>query len=229
MINLFADVDVSVVCEEVVEGVFAGNVFQNVTAQSFDMVPDTRGRMSDNAMIGPQKLPHAEVAVILDMAFLDYQFTTQPGAFRRVIMNLLGNSLKYTSHGYVRITLDAVDMEDLCIPATGERISRSMLQLTVTDTGRGISSEFLRTRLFTPFAQENSLSSGTGLGLSIVRSIVQLLEGELTIDSEAGRGTRRSSSSLNFYRSDCDCRGKSDSTVIARHAEDCRIRFVDDA
>jgi signal transduction histidine kinase len=192
MINLFADVDVSVVCEEIVEAVFAGHVFQNVTAQSFDMVPDARGKMSDNTMMAPEKLQYSEVAVILDVNMQNYHFTTQPGAFRRVIMNLLGNALKYTSHGYVRITLEATEMEDLHNPSTGEAIPRSMVTVTVTDTGRGISSEFLRSKLFTPFAQENSLSSGTGLGLSIVRSIVALLEGQITIDSELGRGTRKS-------------------------------------
>jgi signal transduction histidine kinase len=192
MINLFAEVDVSVVCEEVVEGVFAGHVFQNVTAQSFDMVPGARGKMSDNAIMGPEKLSNPEVAVILDVDMQNYHFTTQPGAFRRVIMNLLGNALKYTSHGYVRMMLEAVEMEDLQVPGTTERIPRSMVTVTITDTGKGISSEFLRSKLFTPFAQENSLSSGTGLGLSIVKMIVQLLEGELTVDSEVGRGTRKS-------------------------------------
>lgn len=106
-------------------------------------------------------------------------------------MNLLGNALKYTSHGYVRIVLEATEMEDLRTSGTSERIPRSMVTLTVIDTGRGISSEFLRSKLFTPFAQENSLSSGTGLGLSIVRSIVSLLEGDITIESEQGRGTRK--------------------------------------
>ncbi|KAG0648752.1 Autoinducer 2 sensor kinase phosphatase [Hyphodiscus hymeniophilus] len=189
MINLFADVDVSIVCEEVLEGVFAGHVFQHQTAQSFDMVPDSRGKMSDNAPIGPEKPSNTEVAVILDVNMQNYHFTTQPGAFRRVIMNLLGNALKYTSHGYVRVSLEATEIDDLQLPG-GERIPRSMVTVTITDTGKGISAEFLRTKLFTPFAQENSLSSGTGLGLSIVKSIVRLLEGDLIIDSELGRGTQ---------------------------------------
>lgn len=196
MINLFADVDISIVCEEVVESVFAGHVFQNVTAQSFDMVPDARGKMagprsflSENA-ITAEHVKHPDVAVILDVDIQNYHFTTQPGAFRRVVMNLLGNALKYTSHGYVRVTLEATEIEDLHTPGIGDSVARSMVTLTVMDTGKGISSEFLRSKLFTPFAQENSLSSGTGLGLSIVRSIVALLEGEITIDSELGRGTR---------------------------------------
>jgi signal transduction histidine kinase len=80
-------------------------------------------------------------------------------------------------------------MEDLLSAETNESIPRACVILTITDTGKGISSDFIRSKLFTPFAQENSLSSGTGLGLSIVRSIVALLEGEIAIKSELGRGT----------------------------------------
>lgn len=187
----------SVVCEEVVEGVFAGHVFQNVTAKSFDMVPDARGKMSDPPKgsslnrhdLALDSIQHPDVAVIVDVDIQNYHFTTQPGAFRRVIMNLLGNALKYTSRGYVHIKLDATEMDEL-VTHGSEPIARSMVTLTVADTGKGISAEFLRSKLFTPFAQENSLSSGTGLGLSIVRSIVALLEGDIEIDSELGRGTR---------------------------------------
>jgi signal transduction histidine kinase len=57
MLNLFQDVDISVICEEVVESVFAGHVFQNITAQSFDVVPDSRGKMSDpkNLLAAPDQ------------------------------------------------------------------------------------------------------------------------------------------------------------------------------
>lgn len=141
-------------------------------------------------LIGPNAIAKPDVALIFDVDVQNYHFTTQPGAFRRVVMNLLGNALKYTSDGYVRVNLTASPMEDFQDTETGEVIPRSMVVLTVTDTGKGISPEFLRSELFTPFAQENSLSSGTGLGLAIVKSIVHILEGDITIDSEVGRGTR---------------------------------------
>lgn len=208
MLNLFQEVNVCTICEEVVESVFAGHVFQNFTARTFDEVAGSRGKMSDKRkviqdseqMMGPQKLHTAGVDVILDINPHKYQFITQPGALRRLIMNLLGNSLKYTSHGYVKIKLDATDMEALKTTTSSsagsgsgsdEQLLRSRVTLSVTDTGKGISSDFLRSKLFMPFAQENSLSSGTGLGLSIVRKIVTLLEGDITIDSEVGRGTRK--------------------------------------
>lgn len=201
MLSLYQNIDISVLCEEVVESVFAGHVFQNVTAQSFDMVPSARGKMSDvgkppsDDILDRQQVPHSGVVVILDVESKNYHFNTQPGALRRLIMNLLGNALKYTSHGYVYIKLEVSEMEDYHNPpstsTTSENVPRSLITLTVTDTGKGISAEFLRSKLFTPFAQENSLSSGTGLGLSIVRKIVSLLEGDITIDSEVGRGTRK--------------------------------------
>lgn len=194
MMNLFAEVDISVVCEEVVESVFAGHVFQNITAQTFDIVPSTQKRMSDVRTLGldakamAEHLKHSQVPVVLDLKMRNFNFATQPGAFRRIIMNLLGNALKYTSHGYVHVSLETTDPEPEML---GEDVSRSMVTLTVTDTGKGISNEFLRSKLFTPFTQENSLSSGTGLGLAIVKSIVSLLEGEIAIDSEVGRGTSK--------------------------------------
>lgn len=107
MINLFADVDISIVCEEVVEGVYAGHVFQNVTASSFDRVADSRAKMSDSkqyasasdSILDSEDPSHRpDVAVILDIDVQNYHFTTQPGALRRVIMNLLGRCLFLSTH-----------------------------------------------------------------------------------------------------------------------------------
>ncbi|KAH1446182.1 hypothetical protein KXX58_006274 [Aspergillus fumigatus] len=60
---------------------------------------------------------------------------------------------------------------------------------TQPDTGKGISEAFLRGRLFTPFAQEDTLAVGTGLGLSIVRSLVKALNGTINVHSRPGKGT----------------------------------------
>lgn len=61
--------------------------------------------------------------------------------------------------------------------------------MEVIDSGRGISREFLKTKLFTPFSQQDSLATGTGLGLSIVRQIVNLLGGDIQVKSTVGVGT----------------------------------------
>jgi hypothetical protein len=59
----------------------------------------------------------------------------------------------------------------------------------VSDSGRGITREFLKTKLFTPFSQEDTLASGTGLGMSIVQQIVQLLGGDIDVKSQVNVGT----------------------------------------
>ncbi|KFY87320.1 hypothetical protein V500_07034, partial [Pseudogymnoascus sp. VKM F-4518 (FW-2643)] len=66
---------------------------------------------------------------------------------------------------------------------------QSIITITISDSGRGISQEFLNSQLFTPFSQENSLNPGTGLGLSIVLQIVQSLGGTVDVQSELGVGT----------------------------------------
>jgi signal transduction histidine kinase len=120
-------------------------------------------------------------------------------------MNLVGNSLKYTHSGFVKI--------DLCldVPHRNEDAQpnaepgTSIVKLVVSDSGRGISSEFLKTKLFSAFSQEMTLAPGTGkplyilsfrltsdvsgLGLHIVKSLVQLQQGTIEIKSEVHRGT----------------------------------------
>jgi signal transduction histidine kinase len=63
--------------------------------------------------------------------------------------------------------------------------SRRIVCLTVIDTGKGISKDFMDNHLFVPFTQEDTATSnGVGLGMSIVKSLVSLLSGEIRVDSE---------------------------------------------
>lgn len=84
-------------------------------------------------------------------------------------MNLLGNAQKYTESGFIRVALRA---QDALHPAPEECENqaghKAVVTITVQDTGRGMSEEFLRRSLYTPFAQEDTFASGVGLGLSIV-------------------------------------------------------------
>lgn len=109
-------------------------------------------------------------------------FRIQPGAWRRIALNLVGNALKYTERGSV-----SVRVETVLIP--GEEDSRVELRLLVSDTGRGMSEEFQRSSLFKPFVQEDSLSPGTGLGLNIVKQIVTGMDGRISVSSRKGEGT----------------------------------------
>lgn len=71
----------------------------------------------------------------------------------------------------------------------GEALKRSRVTLTVKDTGRGMSKEYLQNHLFRPFAQEDPLNPGAGLGLSMVQHIVSNLGGEISVESEVNKGT----------------------------------------
>ena len=101
---------------------------------------------------------------------------------RQVLINLLGNAVKFTEHGEVRL---GVGMEQL----GGGRIG---LVWEVRDTGPGIPEDF-QARIFEPFSQaDGSLSrrhGGTGLGLAIAKRLTELMDGSLTVASTPGQGS----------------------------------------
>ncbi|KAJ5178866.1 hypothetical protein N7492_002076 [Penicillium capsulatum] len=162
-LDAYMATDVSVLAEEVVEGVCVGQL---------------HGQDSKSA----DKL-HPNVDVVIDIAPNDWIYHIPPGALRRIIMNIFSNSIKYTDQGNVSLHLEAKKSE----PQRGQR--EDLVTLTVSDTGKGISEDFLRGKLYVPFAQENSLASGTGLGLSIVRSLVKSLGGSINVYSRPRDGT----------------------------------------
>jgi CheY-like chemotaxis protein len=123
------------------------------------------------------------VQLTLDISnHTNWNVKSQPGAVRRVVMNLLGNALKYTYTGSINVSLKPDDSRK-------EDDSHLHALLSVTDTGKGMSGEYVKNYAFTAFSQENSLSSGTGLGLSIVRQIVDSLGGRIDLTSEQNVGT----------------------------------------
>lgn len=105
------------------------------------------------------------------------------GRFRQIIMNLTGNALKFTGPGgKIRIRLERA-----------ENSSGGELVLEVKDTGCGIAPE-IQAGIFQPYVQglsENRTSSvaGTGLGLAIVRQLVQLMKGNISLQSRPGAGS----------------------------------------
>ncbi len=98
---------------------------------------------------------------------------------RQLLMNLLGNSVKFTEQGYVNLQVhyDA-DSQDL--------------RIDIVDTGCGIASDQLN-EIFSPFRQAGSIlhkAQGTGLGLSITKRLVEMMDGEIGVDSETDKGSR---------------------------------------
>ncbi|GAA6058264.1 hypothetical protein JCM3770_004330 [Rhodotorula araucariae] len=114
------------------------------------------------------------------------------GGLKRVLLNLVGNALKFTRRGEVKISLREIGV----LPSSArpspdaDPIERRLVSITVRDTGIGMSDEFIRDGSYlTPFLQADPFVSGAGLGLSIVDSIVKRMGGRLDVASQVGVGT----------------------------------------
>ncbi|GJL54756.1 MAG: hypothetical protein NPIRA02_18880 [Nitrospirales bacterium] len=105
-----------------------------------------------------------------------------PGRFRQVILNLAGNAIKFTQQGEVTVQVHLLQ-------ETADEVS---LRVEVSDTGIGISPD-AQTRLFQPFSQADSSTTrrfgGTGLGLAISRQLIELMNGEIGVESVPHEGS----------------------------------------
>jgi signal transduction histidine kinase len=182
--------DLAVVVEEGVEAVYAGQVFRTANqdateGQGPSLSSGARSMATRNRVAKGHEETSDAVALTLNIDDgLDWCITSQPGAIRRIVMNLLGNALKYTDKGSINVSLE-LDKTRLY----EEDDDYLHVCITVTDTGRGMSDDFVRNHAFTAFSQEDSLATGTGLGLSIIRSIVDSLGGKIDLRSQKDQGT----------------------------------------
>ncbi len=107
---------------------------------------------------------------------------SDPSRINQVLTNLLGNALKFTHQGGVRLDVQVLSESE-------ERVE---LSLSVTDTGIGIATDHLRT-IFDPFTQADSSTTrkygGTGLGLAITSELVKAMGGRIEVQSELGVGS----------------------------------------
>jgi two-component system, sensor histidine kinase and response regulator len=105
-----------------------------------------------------------------------------PTRLRQIIVNLVGNSIKFTSSGEVTVSVQSEAQDPM----------RTTLRFTVRDTGIGIPLERQK-EIFSPFTQaDNSMTrkyGGTGLGLTISRRLIEMLGGRIWLESELGKGS----------------------------------------
>lgn len=130
------------------------------------------------------KVAHKELQFFIELdPYLPQYISTDEGKLRQILINLIGNAVKFTEHGKIilRAKVDNIESQG----------KLPLLKLEVEDTGPGIAPEELD-KLFVPFEQTKSgrnIKQGTGLGLAITHKFVELMGGEITVNSTVNVGT----------------------------------------
>ncbi len=141
-----------------------------------------------------------------------------PGRLRQILLNLLGNAIKFTDEGEINVLLSRSQR-------TGE--GSPFLEFVVEDTGIGMTPEQQK-QLFNPFTQVDGSTTrrygGTGLGLVISKRLVELMGGSISVQSERHRGSR-----FSFELPMCLARASTDSQVLwPEEVKDYRVLVADD-
>ena len=117
-----------------------------------------------------------DLQLIIEDQETNYQISIDRLAFKRVLVNLIGNSLKFTEIGHISLVI------------TGSSENNPMIKIIIQDTGVGISSEDL-TQVFERFRRGNHKRSNSGLGLYLCRQIVEKHNGTIQVESQLNQGT----------------------------------------
>lgn len=125
-----------------------------------------------------------KVEILFDFAKdLPVNLVGDPTRLSQIILNLVSNAVKFTEEGHIQIRIEALHTSQV----------DTLLSFSVSDTGIGIESDYL-SRLFEAFTQADTSVTrrygGTGLGLTICKRLVSLMEGDISVESSLGQGTR---------------------------------------
>ena len=149
---------------------------------------------------------------------IDEYYIGDDTKLRQVIINILGNAVKFTpENGSITFLIENIAQLD----------NKTTLRFTMQDTGIGMSAEYLP-RIFEPFTQEDSANTtqygSTGLGMPITRSIVELMNGHIDVQSEKGRGTTFTVT-ITLDQADHSCE---ESDQIELQPQDMSVLVIDD-
>ncbi len=163
----------------------AGKVEKN--GENFSFVPMLRSVYEMLAMKADSKRIRFHFTAHSEMPG---EILTDRSKLRQILINLIGNAIKFTAQGTVSLSVKAVPLTSP--EEVDQRMRRkTRIEFEVRDTGRGITQEEIP-KLFERYSQTESgrrTSEGTGLGLPIAKSFIELLGGEVVVESEFGEGT----------------------------------------
>lgn len=161
--------------------------FSKLEAEKLELredVFDLEQLAQDVCMIVTPSLRDKEVALLIDYdQFLPTQFIGDAGRIRQIILNLVGNAIKFTECGNIMLRFVGVEDEDN---------SQWQVHITIEDSGIGIMDQ-LKDHIFGEFNQiddgANRRYEGTGLGLAITKKLVEVMGGDIWVDSIPGHGS----------------------------------------
>jgi len=147
---------------------------------------DISGILEEIKMIFSQKVKEKNLKFILDIQGADKKgYILDEVRIRQVILNLVGNAIKFTEKGYVRVGLITEEHKE-----DPEKVN---LVIEVEDTGIGVSDSE-KEKIFGAFIQQSNQSTkkygGTGLGLAICKKLVEKMNGTISLESELGKGSK---------------------------------------
>ena len=184
--------------------------FEEVEFQLYDTVGDT---VRTHALRAQGK--ELELVCFIDPA-IPFSLKGDPGRLRQVLMNLIGNAIKFTQTGEVVVRVEQKANEK----------GQLMLNFSVSDTGIGIPHDKLEA-IFEPFEQADTSTTrefgGTGLGLAICHKLVSLMGGRIEVDSKPGQG-----STFQFTAGFAVSDTQSRPATIPEELKGTRVLVVDD-
>ncbi len=199
MADLLCDTDLTAEQRDFVETIrYSGEALLSILNDILDFSKIESGRMefecipfsfrehierAVDAVAQQADAKHLELGVLIDPSTPAWVMG-DPGRLRQVLLNLLHNAVKFTSQGEVILRV---------LPQPPEEArSETLIRFEVSDTGMGIPAERIH-QLFQPFTQMDSSMTrkfgGTGLGLAICRRLVELMGGQIGVESQTGSGS----------------------------------------
>lgn len=129
------------------------------------------------------------IEILQDISDMMYEIYADPTQLHQLLMNLCTNAghAMQEKGGALEVTLTDLS-RDLAAISEGNPAPSPYLRLTVSDTGHGMTPEVMK-HIFDPFFTTKKDGEGAGLGLSIVQGIVKNLDGEITVESQPGKGS----------------------------------------
>jgi signal transduction histidine kinase/ActR/RegA family two-component response regulator len=166
--------------------------FSKIEAGRFELVPadfDLRQAVADVTDLAAQRAQAKGIVFSVDVdSRIVPRVRGDEVRIKQILTNLVGNAIKFTDRGAVRVSLRPLAHP----PAGADAADRIWVELAVSDTGIGIPPQD-QARIFDPFAQGESSDArrygGTGLGLSISRQLAAMMGGRIELESTPGRGS----------------------------------------